>query len=131
MTKLSIFLWLADSVTGLSTLFTIGGVIGVIVLTVVFCVAMEDEWDFRDIKWFFIITVPLTLLSILLAIFIPTKKTLYMIAGVEMTNTIMETEDFKKVKSYLGDTGIQMLDDIKSIIHKEAIDAINSTKETK
>lgn len=51
-----------------------------------------------------------------------------MIAGVELTNSVMQSEDFNKVKSYLGETGVTMIDDIKALIHAEAQDAIEKTK---
>lgn len=132
MTKLSIFLWLADSVHGLTTLFVLAGGVSIIALIILFAVSVDDDTDvdIHDFKWCFILGIPMAIFCLLIATFIPSKKTLYMIAGVEMANSIMETEDFKKAKSYLGETGIQMLDDIKSIIHKEAMDAIQSKTET-
>ena len=53
---------------------------------------------------------------------------MYMIAGVELANSVMQSDDFNKVKSYLGETGVTMIDDIKALIHTEAQDAIEKTK---
>ena len=39
-----------------------------------------------------------------------------------------EDDDFNKVKNYLGETGVTMIDDIKALIHAEAQDAIEKTK---
>ena len=51
-----------------------------------------------------------------------------MIAGVELANSVMQSDDFNKVKNYLGETGVTMIDDIKALIHAEAQEALEKTK---
>ena len=53
---------------------------------------------------------------------------MYMIAGVELANSVMQSDDFNKVKNYLGETGVTMNDDIKTLIHAEAQEALEKTK---
>lgn len=125
MTKLSIFLWLADSISSLNDFF---------VLVAVFCIMagvvitfLHDEMDIPD--WISKVIIPLGIVCAFAACIIPSKKTIYMIAGVELANTVMESEDFNKVKNYLGNSGVEMIDDIKAIIHAEAAEALEKSKE--
>ena len=104
-------------------------------LSVVFCVYLsffafflQDEFNIENpgkcFKW----CIPIAVLCFLIACVIPNKKTMYMIAGVELANSVMQSDDFNKVKNYLGETGVTMIDDIKALIHTEAQDAIEKTK---
>ena len=129
MTTLSIFLYLADILHSLSSFVTLGGILCVFAPFGAFM--MQDEFNIENpgkcIKW----CIPLAALCFLIACVIPDKKTMYMIAGVELANSVMQSDDFNKVKSYLGETGVTMIDDIKSLIHAEAQDAIEKTKNKK
>ena len=90
--------------------------------------SLQDEFNIENpgkcFKW----CIPIAVLCFLIACVIPNKKTMYMIAGVELANSIMQSDDFNKVKNYLGETGVTMIDDIKALIHAEAQDAIEKTK---
>lgn len=129
MTTLSIFLYLADILHSLSSFVTLGGILCVFAPFGAFM--MQDEFNIENpgkcIKW----CIPLAALCFLIACVIPDKKTMYMIAGVELANSVMQSDDFNKVKNYLGETGVTMIDDIKSLIHAEAQDAIEKSKNKK
>lgn len=128
MTTLSIFLYLADILNSLSVFVIIGGILCVFV---VFRILLQDEFNIENpgkcFKW----CIPIAVLCFLIACVIPNKKTMYMIAGVELANSVMQSDDFNKVKNYLGETGVTMIDDIKALIHTEAQDAIEKTKNKK
>lgn len=125
MTTLSIFLYLADILNSLSVFVIISGILCVFV---VFRILLQDEFNIENpgkcFKW----CIPIAVLCFLIACVIPNKKTMYMIAGVELANSVMQSDDFNKVKNYLGETGVTMIDDIKALIHAEAQDAIEKTK---
>lgn len=125
MTTLSIFLYLADILNSLSVFVVICGILCVFV---VFRILLQDEFNIENpgkcFKW----CIPIAVLCFLIACVIPNKKTMYMIAGVELANSVMQSDDFNKVKNYLGETGVTMIDDIKALIHAEAQDAIEKTK---
>ena len=128
MTTLSIFLYLADILNSLSVFVIIGGILCVFV---VFRILLQDEFNIENpgkcFKW----CIPIAVLCFLIACVIPNKKTMYMIAGVELANSVMQSDDFNKVKNYLGETDVTMIDDIKALIHTEAQDAIEKTKNKK
>lgn len=129
MTTLSIFLYLADILNSLSCFVTLGGILCVFAPFMAFM--MQDEFNIENpgkcLKW----CIPLAALCFLIACVIPDKKTMYMIAGVELANSVMQSDDFNKVKNYLGETGVTMIDDIKSLIHAEAQEAIEKSKNKK
>lgn len=126
MTTLSIFLYLADILHSLSTFFSIGGILCVFVP--LFAFLLQYEYNIKDPSKCFKYCIPIAVLCFLIACVIPYKKTMYMIAGVELANSVMQSDDFNKVKNYLGETGVTMIDDIKALIHAEAQDAIEKTK---
>lgn len=126
MTTLSIFLYLAVVLNSLRAFAVISGILCLFVTLFVFL--EQDNFDIRDpgkcVKW----CVSIAVLCFLIACVTPDKKTMYMIAGVELTQSVLQSEDFNNVKNYLGDTGVTMVDDIKALIHAEALDAIEKTK---
>jgi hypothetical protein len=129
MTTLSIFLYLADILNSLSCFFTIGGILCIFAPM---CLYLgQDEFDIEDpgkiCKWL----IPIAVICFLCASIIPEKKTMYMIAGVELANSVMQSDDFNKVKNYLGETGVDMIDDIKTLIHAEAQEALEKSKQEK
>lgn len=125
MTKLSIFLWLADTIASLNDFFVLFAVFSIMAGVVIMFV--YDEMDIPS--WIPKVIIPLGIVCAFAACIIPNKKTIYMIAGVELANTVMESEDFNKVKNYLGNSGVEMIDDIKAIIHAEAAEALEKSKE--
>lgn len=126
MTTLSIFLYLADILNSLNTFVAICGILCVFVPCLAF--VLQYEFNIENPSKYFKLCIPIAVFCFLISCVIPDKKTMYMIAGVELTNSVMQSEDFNKVKSYLGETGVTMIDDIKALIHAEAQDAIEKTK---
>lgn len=126
MTTLSIFLYLADILNSLNTFVAICGILCVFVPC--FAFMLQYEFNIENPSKYFKLCIPIAVFCFLISCVIPDKKTMYMIAGVELTNSVMQSEDFNKVKSYLGETGVTMIDDIKALIHAEAQDAIEKTK---
>ena len=130
MTTLSLVLYLADILNALNEFFVIGGIL-CLMLVPLFVFMGQDEFGIEHpgkiCKW----VIPIGAIMILLACVIPSKKTMYMIAGVELANSVVQSDDFNKVKNYLGETGIEMIDDIKSIIRAEAKEALEKTKNEK
>lgn len=129
MTTLSIFLYLADFLHSLSNFVAICGTLCLIV-TLFECV-VQDELDIDNPSKYFKWCIPIVVLCFLIACVLPSKKTMYMIAGVELANAVMQSDDFNKVKNYLGNSGVEMLDDIKAIIHVEAAEALEKSKKEK
>jgi hypothetical protein len=129
MTALSIFLYFADILHSLSCFFTIGGILCIFVPFAAFM--CQDEFDIENpgkiCKW----CIPIAVICFLFASIIPEKKTMYMIAGVELANSVMQSDDFNKVKNYLGNSGVEMIDDIKALIHAEAQEALEKSKKEK
>ena len=140
MTKLSIFLWAADSLDKIANVFlSIGIICTILSIIIIICVVVCCWCSYEDTQiehtvckhpiGIMAVIITLTLGSFFLFSLIPSKKTMYMIAGVELTNSIMQSDDYQKVKKYLGDSGVQILDDIKSVIHIEVSKVKNSTTE--
>lgn len=129
MTTLSIFLYLADFLHSLSNFVAICGTLCLFVPLAAY--VAQDELNIDDpskyLKW----CIPIAVLCFLIACVLPSKKTMYMIAGVELANTVMQSDDFNKVKNYLGNSGVEMLDDIKAIIHVEATKALEKSNNEK
>ena len=57
----------------------------------------------------------------------PDRKTVYMVAGVETINKFSQTEVAKE----LGDSGMQIVKDITTIIHTYTLDAVKEAKKSK
>lgn len=124
MTKLSIFLWLADTISSLNDFFALFAIFGI--MAGVATVFLLDELKIPS--WIPKVIIPLGIVCAFASCIIPSKKTIYMIAGVELANSVMQSDDFNKVKNYLGETGVTMIDDIKVLIHTEAQDAVEKIK---
>lgn len=127
MTKLSIFLWLADSIASLNDFFILLAIFSIMAGAAI--IFLSDELNIP--AWIPKVIIPLGIVCAFAACIIPNKKTIYMIAGVELANTVMESEDFNKIKNYLGNSGVEMIDDIKAIIHAEAEEALKKSKKEK
>lgn len=124
MTKLSIFLWLADTISSLNDFFVV-----LAIFSIIAGVALAFVYDEMNAPaWIPKVIIPLGIVCAFVSCIIPNKKTLYMIAGVELANSVIQSDDFNKVKNYLGETGVTMIDDIKVLIHTEAQEAIEKTK---
>lgn len=135
MTKLSIFLYLADVLDNLASIFiglSFATVACVFIAIVVWSVNAADSVTDDDkngskgkeLNRFFRRTykrmVIISILSLLFAFggqaVIPTKKTMYMIAGVELVDAFSKTETAK----FLTNETKNVITDITSIIHSYA-----------
>lgn len=132
MTKLSIILYLADVVKNLSTLSLILCIISLISAIVFGVCAVDPDNSLSDnfkagcrkifCKALLFCVIGFTGYSIL-----PEKKTIYMIAAVECASAFTET----KTAKILTTTGKTLLNDVSSVIHSYAVDAIDSKKKHK
>lgn len=129
MTKLSIFLYAADALDSISCFCNVFGILAVVcflilcILTIVAWAVTGSSDDDKCTKWFREHT-KLTLFIPMLAMFfffgasalIPEKKTMYMIAGVEMADMFRQTDTAKELSKEMKG----VLSDITGIIHSYA-----------
>lgn len=140
MTKLSLFLYGADALDSIDSIFIGLGVVSCLVtliLIVCICCAWFDDECSHDESgaWFRKHTVGIIVSSIFVVVgsftaaaAIPEKQTMYMIAGVEMANEFRQTETAHELSAEMK--GI--LHDITGIIHSYAVDhGATATQEAK
>lgn len=129
MTKLSLFLYAADILDNISTFCGAFGVIAIIIF-VIFGIANIVSWlvidtiDDNDCAQWWRDHTKRTLIIPILAMFfffgvstlIPEKKTMYMIAGVEMADMFRQTDTASELSKEMKG----VLTDITGIIHSYA-----------
>jgi len=129
MTKLSLFLYAADILDNISTFCSTFGVIAAIIF-VFFGIANIMSWlvidscdDEECSQWVRAHTKRTLIIPILAMFFffgvstlIPEKKTMYMIAGVEMADMFRQTDTAKELSKEMKG----VLTDITGIIHSYA-----------
>lgn len=129
MTKLSLFLYAADALDSISDFFFAFGLI-VAVVFVILCIATIVSWivvgssdDDKCAKWFREHTKRMLFIPMLAMFFffsasalIPEKKTMYMIAGVEMADMFRQTDTAKELSKEMK----SVLSDITGMIHSYA-----------
>ena len=129
MTKLSLFLYGADALDSIDAIFTGIGIVSAILgfFIIAFTLASWFEDDLDDDPagvWFRRHTVGV-IVGVLITVFgsfaasaaIPTKQTMYMIAGVEMANEFRQTETAHELSAEMKN----VLHDITGIIHSYAV----------
>lgn len=140
MTKLSLLLYAIDVIDSISAFCVAFGVISVFIFiffgTVQLALpAIDSCYDDERAQWFRARTKR-TLIIPVIAIFffcgvsaiIPEKKTMYMIAGVEMADMFSQTDTAKELSSEMKG----VLTDITGIIHSYAQEiGANTQKEAK
>jgi len=141
MTKLSLFLYAADVLDSISMFCNAFGVIAVVIF-VFFGIANIMSWmlidssdDDESAQWFRAHTKQTLFIPILAMFFfigastlIPEKKTMYMIAGVEMADMFRQTDTAKELSKEMNG----VLTDITGIIHSYAHEAgANNQNEVK
>lgn len=129
MTKLSLFLYAADALDSISDFLIAFGVIATIVF-IIFGIINIVAWivkgscdDDETSEWFRAHTKR-TLIIPVIAMFvffgasalIPEKKTMYMIAGIEMADMFRQTDTAKELSKEMKG----VLNDITGIIHSYA-----------
>lgn len=129
MTKLSLFLYAADALDSLSDFCTAFGVIAVVCF-VILGIANIISWtvtgssdDDEGAQWFRAHTKRTLFIPIIAMFFffgastlIPEKKTMYMIAGVEMADMFRQTDTAKELSKEMKG----VLNDITGMIHSYA-----------
>ena len=133
MTKLSLFLYAADALDSIGDFCVAFGIIAAIVLVIFVCIATIDddyinEWCKVHTKRNLIIPVVAMFVFFGISAIIPEKKTMYMIAGIELADMFRQTDTAKELSSEMKG----VLTDITDIIHSYAneLDA-NAQKEAK
>ena len=126
-TTLSILVYLAEVIERVEDVtFGIGlffGIAACISLIIMACCAAENEFDTTKAgvkkwcKYTFIIAM---------SAFIPTKKAVYMIAGIQAAEYLVNTETAKDI----GNEGVKIFKDVGTIIHSYAVEAVGTVKET-
>ena len=129
MSKLSLFLYGADALDSIGDIFTGIGIVSAI-LGFFFVAFTLASWLDNELKndeagiWFRKHTVGV-IAGVLVMVFgsfaasaaIPTKQTMYMIAGVEMANEFRQTDTAHELTTEMKD----VLHDITGIIHSYAV----------
>ena len=137
MTKLSLFLYGADALDSIDSIFIGIGAVSCVVAIILFiciCCAWFDDDCKNDESglWFRKHTVGIIVASLFVVVgsftaaaAIPEKQTIYMIAGVEMANEFRQTETAHELSTEMK----AVLHDITGIIHSYAVD--HGAKEAK
>ena len=129
MTKLSLFLYAADALDSISSFFIAFGGIAIAVF-VIFGIMSIVSWvvkgssdDDEIAEWTRAHTKRMVIIPIIAIFFffgasalIPEKKTMYMIAGVEMADMFRQTDTAKELSKEMKG----VLSDITGIIHSYA-----------
>lgn len=125
MTKLSLFLYAADALDSIDTIFCWFGIISCIVAIIlaigICCAWLEDKCQKdAEVVWFRKHTIGIIVSSLIvifgcfsIAAAIPKKQTMYMIAGVELANSFRQTDAAHELSTEMKN----MLHDITGIIH--------------
>jgi len=137
MTKLSLFLYGADALDSINSIFIgigiVSTILGFCIIALIFASWLEDDLeDDQAGVWFrrhtvgVIVGVLITSFgSFIVSAAIPEKQTMYMIAGVEMANEFRQTETEHELSAEMKN----VLRDITGIIHSYAVD--HGAKEAK
>lgn len=134
-TTLSILVYLAEVIErvedvtfGLGLFFGISACISLIIMG---CCAAENEFDTSKAgtkKWckYTFISMILAIVFIAMSAFVPTKKAVYMIAGIQAAEYLVNTDTAKDI----GNEGVKIFKDVGTIIHSYAVEAVGTVKET-
>lgn len=133
-TTLSILVYLAESVEKVSTVgYGIGiGVLFAAAISAItlLCCSADGEIDWTkpySKKWlkYTIIAAVVGAVVLFISSLVPTKKAVYMIAGIQAAEYLSQTETAKEI----GNEGIKIFKDVGTIIHSYATDAVSTVKE--
>lgn len=92
-------------------------IIGGIFMINYFCSSYSTDQD-NILRRGGIISWVFTIVFALVAAFMPSEKSVYMVAGIELVNQFSHTETAKE----LGDSGMSIVKDITQIIHNYTLD---------
>lgn len=119
MNDLSWFIYLADVLGSIKTLFMIVGIVALVLSTFFLCVCADycsDDWWY---KLLFKAVLPLSFLLVLLACFLPSSTTMYAIAASEMGEKVINTPTAGKAVKALDAWLDKQITDIKEDDDKE------------
>ena len=107
------------------------GILSVISIIVMGCCAADGDFKTSDKdvqNWvkYTLRGIIFTLLCILAYAVIPTKKAVYMIAGLQAADYLIQTDSAKEI----GNEGIKIFKDVGAIIHSYATEAVGTVTET-
>lgn len=137
MTKLSLFLYSADALDAVSGVLKGFGIISIIAtILIAFCILAswfdEDTKNDEGATWLRNHTVKCIVIGICCIIgsftvraLIPEKKTMYMIAGVEMANEFSKSATATAISNEMK----VLMQDITGIIHTYALEAQHIKKD--
>lgn len=118
--SLSLIVLLGGVCEKLSVAFLVLAVIslvfGIIFLINLYCDSYSGEKE-KLLRRGGILALVFTVVFSITAALIPSEKAVYMVAGIELVNQFSKTETAKE----LGDSGMSIVKDITSIIHKYTI----------
>lgn len=118
--SLSLIVLLGGVCEKLSVAFLILAIIslvfGIIFLINLYCDSYSGEKE-KLLSRGGILALVFTVVFSITAALIPSEKAVYMVAGIELVNQFSKTETAKE----LGDSGMSIVKDITSIIHKYTI----------
>ena len=118
--SLSLIVLLGGVCEKLSVAFLILAIIslvfGIIFLINLYCDSYSGEKE-KLLRRGGILALVFTVVFSITAALIPSEKAVYMVAGIELVNQFSKTETAKE----LGDSGMSIVKDITSIIHKYTI----------
>ena len=119
-----------ESITAASGVFMLLAGIATVLL-IMGAIDTHDADNKKTLHRWSIFSAVVFLVCTATVVFIPSKKAVYMVAGVEVVNRLAHTETAKEI----GEEGIGLIKDISSMIHSYAVDAIKenttSNKNTK
>lgn len=134
-TTLSILVYLAESVERFSNVACGIGIAAIIAacisVIILLCCGAEGEVDLAGkpcktwIKYT-ILTVIIGALLLFVSALVPTKKAVYMIAGIQAAEYLSQTETAKEI----GNEGIKIFKDVSTIIHSYATEAVSTVTKT-
>lgn len=118
--SLSLIVLLGGVCEKLSVAFLILAIIslvfGIIFLINLYCDSYSGEKE-KLLRRGGVLALVFTVVFSITAALIPSEKAVYMVAGIELVNQFSKTETAKE----LGDSGMSIVKDITSIIHKYTI----------
>lgn len=118
--SLSLIVLLGGVCEKLSAAFLVLAIIslifGIIFLINLYCDSYSGEKE-KLLRRGGILALVFTVVFSITAALIPSEKAVYMVAGIELVNQFSKTETAKE----LGDSGMSIVKDITSIIHKYTI----------
>lgn len=133
-TTLSILVYLAESVERFSTVACGIGIATIVAACIsaiiLLCCGAEGEVDWSSAfskKWikYTILTAIVGALFLFISSMVPTKKAVYMIAGIQAAEYLSQTETAKEI----GNEGVKIFKDVGTIIHSYATEAVSTVKD--